>query len=130
MMIEKKSFFERCLEDGGVAQVYVHRLPGLDLPTNIKTPTMLEYGWSQPIKIPDLTWSDQGISATLSFDQTPYATFVPWSAVVAIAPKGQGLVVAWYYNVPGSVQDEVTLQPAVSTPAPKRPNLSVVRDEA
>jgi hypothetical protein len=126
MMIDKQDFFARCLEDGGVAQVYVHRLPGLDIPASVATPLMLEYGWSQPIQIPDLRWTDQGIYATLSFNQTPYPTFVPWSTVVAISPKGQGVIVAWDWNVPSIVQDDVVHQPTL--PLDKKRGLSIVKD--
>jgi hypothetical protein len=112
MLIDKTSFFAQCLENGSVAEVYVQQVPGLDIPATVTLPAKLEYGWSMPIRIPDLTWSTVGITATLSFDQTPYKTFVPWAAVIAMAPKGQGLVVAWDFCVPASVQEEVTLLPS------------------
>ena len=125
-MIDKMVFFAQCLDDEGVAQVYVRTIPGpdLQLPAGVELPIMLEYGWNMPIQIPDLKWTARGITATLSFNQTPYTTFVPWEAVVAISPRGAGCVVAWEGYVPGFVQAEVTHQPAAPS---KRPSLSVMK---
>ena len=125
-MIDKLPFFARCLEDGGTAQVHVLQTPGLDVPADVTMPAMLEYGWSLPIPIPDLRWTDQGIFATLSFNQTHYPTFVPWSSVVAIAPKGQGLIVAWEWTLPGAFQAEVDHRPAA--PVEKKRGLSLVKN--
>ena len=130
-MINKMPFFAQCLEDGGTAQVYVRRLPGLDIPAEVETPAMLEYGWNLPIPIPDLRWDLEGIRATLSFSQTPYKTRVPWEAIVAIAPKGQGCIVAWDQYVPAVVQDAVPLVAPFNVPETtekKARHLSVVRE--
>jgi len=127
MIVDKLPFFAKCLEDGGTVQIYVRSYPGLDVPADVTTPNMFEYGWSLPIKIPDLTWNEVGISATLSFCRTPYKTFVPWEAVVAMGPKGGGCVVAWENYVPAFVQDSVNPLPAAPSEK-KRPALSVVRN--
>ena len=112
MLIDKMTFFAQCLDDCGVAEVYVQHVPGLDVPATVAIPAKLEYGWNMPVRIHDLTWNAVGISATLSFDQTPYETFVPWTSIIAMAPKGQGLIVAWDFCVPASVQNKVTLLPS------------------
>jgi hypothetical protein len=84
-----------------------------------------------PIPIPDLKWDTRGISATLSFDQSPFATFVPWEAVVAIGPKGQGVVVSWEFYVPALVQEAVDPRPAApETTKRARPTLSIVRGDS
>jgi len=112
-MIDKMVFFAQCLDDEGVAQVYVRTIPGpdLQLPAGVELPIMLEYGWNMPIQIPDLKWTARGITATLSFNQTPHKTFVPWDAVVAISPRGQGVMVSWEWYVPSFAQSEVTRHP-------------------
>ena len=50
------------------------------------TPVCLEYELDAVVPIPDLVADDEGIRATLSFSRQPHATFVPWKAVMAMAP--------------------------------------------
>jgi hypothetical protein len=45
---------------------------------------ILQYGYNMPVPITDLAVDERGISATLSFQRVPHATFVPWSAVFAM----------------------------------------------
>lgn len=45
---------------------------------------VLHYPLHPVIPIPDLRADSTGISATLSFDQTPHKTFVPWTAVLGL----------------------------------------------
>ena len=128
MIFNKIPIFARCLEDGGVAQVYVRHVPGLRIPASVVPPAVLEYGWSMPISIPDHKWDNKGISATLSFDQSPFHTFVPWDAIVAIGPKGQGVIVSWDFYVPAVVQEEVNPQPAAPDSTKRTlPTLFIVR---
>src|ERR1700690_3102192 len=57
------------------------------VPPEIYTPghlLVLEYGLSMPNPISNFKVDDDGIYATLSFNQTPTDTFVPWFTVVAI----------------------------------------------
>jgi len=121
MMLDKIPTFTSCLEErGGVAQVYVRDWPGLRLPAGVTLPTMLEYGWGLPIPMLDLSCGETGIRATLSFNQTPFDTFVPWEAVVAIAPRGRGVVVCWENYSAGAPFEQVSPRP----PAPRsRPAL-------
>jgi hypothetical protein len=46
---------------------------------------VLHYPLHPVIPIPDLKIDTKGISATLSFDRQPHATFVPWAAVLGMA---------------------------------------------
>jgi hypothetical protein len=50
---------------------------------------IFSYGLDMPVPIPDLSFDDSGISATLSFSRVPHATFVPWEAVVGIRGFGE-----------------------------------------
>jgi hypothetical protein len=50
---------------------------------------VLSYGLDMPVPIPDLTVTDAGISATLSFSRESHATFVPWESVVGILGFGE-----------------------------------------
>lgn len=59
---------------------------GVEVPDQFKQLPQLQlvYGWNLPIKIPDLRWDADALTATLSFGGVPFPTRVPWSAVVAM----------------------------------------------
>jgi hypothetical protein len=86
----KKVFFEHALELGEVAVRFDGKTPGVKIPEGIdcKGLVTLVYGLNQPKPIPDLTISEAGISATLSFNNAPHPTFVPWEEVRSIGGEG------------------------------------------
>jgi hypothetical protein len=87
----------------------------------------LDYGYALKPPIPDLDVGDDGIRGTLSFNRTPFFTFVPWSAVYLIADfDGNGAV--WQDDIPadlleGSVESEPPKPPDEPKPS-KRPRPS------
>ena len=86
-MENKKDVFEKELAECQEVSILVREAPGLLLPAHVMPvdkPTVLVYGLDMAIPIDDLEVTDEGISATLSFQRTPMPTFVPWDAVVAI----------------------------------------------
>ena len=97
--------FDRMMRDcGGVLIKIDGTVAALAVPSTLRgNRFVLDYDRFAAIPIPDLETTEHGIRATLSFSRTPIATFVPWSAVVAMAPKREPL------------QEE-----------PKRPKLSMV----
>lgn len=95
MKIHKLPTFAACLEEGGVACVFIVPSKTLKIAPGLLYPAMLEYGFSMPNPIPDLRWTEEGIYATLSFNVTPFETFVPWASVVGIGPKGGDFMVNW-----------------------------------
>lgn len=54
---------------------------------------IVEYGLSLPVPIPELHVDEAGIRATLSFNRTPHATFIPWAAVRSVQQRGPQHVV-------------------------------------
>jgi hypothetical protein len=61
--------------------------PGLNNRHNVgSNHVVLTYELEPVVPIPDLEVTDEGVRATLSFDRTPFATFVPWNAVLTMAP--------------------------------------------
>lgn len=81
----------------GLAEYYTVRLvvgfhPGVVLPASVRTPAWeagqedmhLDYGLDMAVPIDDLEADTLGVSATLSFDRSPFMTIVPWEAVVAM----------------------------------------------
>jgi hypothetical protein len=66
---------------------------------------VLQYGRDMPVRIPDLKVTEQGVSATLSFDRSARFTHVPWTAVFAIVdPQGRG---SWFAeDVPREVSQK------------------------
>lgn len=77
------------------AFIITNRNAKTELPTDLQENSpvcVLEYGLNMPTPIPDLEVTDDGIKATLSFNQTPTPTFVPWSEVVGIGIQGETMI--------------------------------------
>lgn len=84
-----KQVFEAGLASCPVVQVRFFNYPTLIVPRSVRPTkpwghTMFEYGLNMPISIPDLTITDEGISATLCIGRESHHTFVPWEAVIGI----------------------------------------------
>lgn len=106
--------------------VYVHLDPRSD---SVRVPAwfkkqpqlVLQIGLRMAIPIPDLDVSDEGISCTLSFNRSPHACSIPWSAVFAlVGDNGRGMV--W----PDDVPKEVAAQAAQQQVKPEKPKLKAV----
>jgi hypothetical protein len=86
--------FEHLLCHNGVRLVVNTSTGGLRLPLHLydEARIALVYELEPVVPIPDLEVTAEGVRATLSFDRTPFATFVPWGAVLAMRPMHQELV--------------------------------------
>jgi hypothetical protein len=94
----------------------------------------LDYGYGLSPPIADLVVDERGIQATLSFNRTPFLTFVPWASVFLIADfDGNGAV--WKEDIPTDLLDGVQESPASDggtdlapptppPPGPKKPRPS------
>ena len=95
--LDNKTLFERALADFYSVHLAVICHPDVVLPETIKTPEWrekkkaitLEYGLDMPVPIIDMVTTDVGVTATLSFSREPFATFVPWAAVVGLQCDGR-----------------------------------------
>lgn len=83
----KKTLFNTLLRVDDVFVLIPHQHTELVLPKGLTYPLNLEYGLFLLNPIKDLQVSSRGISAVLSFQQTPTETFVPWEAVGAIKAR-------------------------------------------
>ena len=119
------------LLESSEARVHIDaRRPGVKLPVHLLGDghVCLDYGYSLRPVIPDLTVDDEGISATLSFRNTPTPTFVPWSAIYLISNfEGRGAV--WQSDIP----DDMMVGPlaegsegALEKPAAPPPRLAKI----
>jgi hypothetical protein len=93
---EKHLRFDDLLEKDWVTIHLDSRRPGVKLPRQFmgEPDFRLQYGKGMPRPIRDLFTTDEGITATLSFDGQPQLTHVPWSAVFLITDRnGRG---RWY----------------------------------
>jgi len=79
----RKQIFLAMLQEGPVA-VLVAAHKEVVVADTVAMPCVLHYGLNMPVPIPNFQITDQGIVAILSFNRTPWETFVPWEAVVAI----------------------------------------------
>lgn len=92
--------------------VFVHLDPRLDavrVPDHLRRQPqlVLQVGLDMPVAIPDLRVTSEGVSATLSFQRTPFACWVPWSAVFALLDeRGKGML--WPEDLPTEIAAEVS----------------------
>lgn len=94
----KRALFEAALSEGTI-QVTIIAVPRLDVPAPIRIDgTVLDYGDNMAKPIPDLETTNDGISATLSFQNKPIKTFVPWSAIVRMQMAGK-FIALWPIEV-------------------------------
>jgi hypothetical protein len=112
------------------------RRDGVVLPSRLRADghVRLDYGYRLQPPIPDLVVDDDGIRATLSFNRTPFATFVPWSAVYLIADyDGNGAV--WQEDIPEDLLHAppndplptAEAAPIKDEPPPKKPRPSYLK---
>jgi hypothetical protein len=93
---EKRLRFDDLLQRGWVTIHLDSRRPGVKLPAEFMGAAdfRLQYGRDMPRPIPDLATTDEGVTATLSFDGQQEPTHVPWQAVFLITDRqGRG---RWY----------------------------------
>lgn len=79
-----KKFIALGMYESGRLQVFFNTCAeGVVIPEHVRAypQGQFDYGAELPIPIPDLVIDDSGISATLSFNRTPFKTFLPWGAV-------------------------------------------------
>jgi hypothetical protein len=82
----KKDAFTQLIEEGWISLHVDARHPdvAVPLPLRMESRLILAYGHDMPKPITDLVVDDRGVSATLSFNDRPFGTFIPWEAVYVI----------------------------------------------
>lgn len=116
----KHQVAEELLNEGAVFIHFDPRVEGVVAPLYLKDQPQLvfQFGYGLAVPIPDLFIDEEGISGTLSFQRTPHACFVPWSAAFAIVGEdGRGLI------FPESMPPEIRAE--VDREASRRARLSV-----
>lgn len=80
--------FNHLLCHNGVVVTVNPGAAGVALPLHLRDQprVVLTYELEPVVPIPDLEVTDEGVRATLSFERKPFATFVPWGAVLAMGP--------------------------------------------
>ena len=80
--------FEHLLCHNGVVVAVNVAAAGVVLPPHLRDRlhVVLNYELDPVVPIPDLEVTAEGVRAMLSFGRQPFATFVPWTAVLAMAP--------------------------------------------
>jgi len=77
------------------------RREGVIVPAHLRNQSMvsLQFGDCLPIPIRDLNVTDEGITATLSFNRSPFWCSIPWDVIYAITDvPGKGI--AWVEDIP------------------------------
>ncbi len=81
---EKLQAFKRGLEKGVVMVVLDARRPGVSVPSQFAKRPNLGLNYSYDYRLPDFAFDEQGVSATLSFDEGYFYCLVPWEAVYRV----------------------------------------------
>jgi stringent starvation protein B len=98
----KKEVLDSFLENGS-ARIFIDpRRAGAVVPQWFsKQPELvLRVGYTLSPPIPDLKVSEEGVSATLSFNRSPYLCRMPWAVIFAIVSDVSGRGVVWPEDVP------------------------------
>jgi hypothetical protein len=116
----KKALFETLLSEENVL-VEFYPDHNTKIPEFLITPNTgmirFQYGLDMPTPIPDLLLTEKGIEATLSFNQTPHHTFVPWTQIFAMHTDNINVV---FRNIPGT-------KPSPPTVTDTKPRLTLVK---
>ena len=105
------------LERGNVFLHIDPRLTGVVVPPwlNDQPQLVLQVGMDMPVPIPNLHVDEEGVSGTLSFNRSPFACFIGWDAVFALAgDDGRGMV--WPESLPPEIADEIDRETGRSAP--------------
>ncbi len=94
--------------------MFVHldpRAPEVRVPEYLRRQPqlVLQVGLDMPIPVPDLVVTSAGLGATLSFQRTPFACWVPWAAVFALLDDA-GKGVLWPEDLPAEIAAEVSAE--------------------
>lgn len=106
--LSKRDALESLLGHGDVLIQLDPRVAGVDVPPDLHDQALLvlRIGLDMPVPIPDLSITNTGIRATLSFNRQPYCVDVPWRAVFGMVSEGgQGLL--WTRDVPDEVMQQM-----------------------
>ena len=117
----KREVFELLLKDSEARVSLDARVAGVVVPERFKNlPNLgLDYSYNFQPPITDITLTDEGIAATLSFAGKGFLTFVPWAAIFAIADfKGRGMF--WAQDVPQEVIDKTKAPTPRTEPLPPK----------
>jgi stringent starvation protein B len=118
------------LQQSDVSILLDARLDGVVVPLKFKQnhALVLELGLNLTVPIPDLDIGESGITATLSFDRTPFWCYIPWPAIYAMLVNNEGGLL-FHQSKPADVNIMPT-PPAPSEPTNKRSNsFSLVEDD-
>lgn len=115
--------------------VIPHRavLPPALTTTDEKAETIvLQVGYDMPVSIPDLDVSEEGVTATLSFDRKAFKVRLPWASIAGMSIDETlfiGFDVGWLERLPASKPGAFDQVPSRQVPSrPKAPGLRLVTE--
>lgn len=124
-IVSKRDVFLKLLAQGATYIRADATKPNVVVPSGLNSAMlMLAFGYNLPLPTDDVQASDEGITATLSFDRQPFAVTIPWNTIwMIVDEQGRGLV--WEEDVPMGVKQIASGGPvsfvASPPPIPKAP---------
>lgn len=84
---KKLQVFTKGLEQGIVMITLDPRCEGVSLPSQFSKNAYLSLNFAYGYNLPDFAFDEEGVSATLSFDEGYFYCLIPWKAVFRIGDE-------------------------------------------
>jgi hypothetical protein len=84
---EKLEAFKEGLDKGVIMITLDATRQGVSVPSQFSRSTHLSLNYSYRYNLPDFAFDEEGVSATLSFDEGYFYCLVPWEAVYRIGDR-------------------------------------------
>lgn len=102
--VEKHKAFCKMIDLGMTTVVLDARCPDVCVPAAFKNESDLRLNFSHRFELNDFGYSEEGVSATLSFPTGPFYCKVPWESVFAIQSQVTKHGTVWPKDVPKDLQ--------------------------
>ncbi len=124
----KRQIVTQLLEEEDFILMLVHpQVPGVVLPEDLMKSTQpvgINIGWRMAIPAPDLTLSEDKVSCTLSFNQTPFFCEFPWPSIMQVSVSDEHMI--WIESPPEPVAKAPEEPRKRKSSSGERPKLKLV----
>ncbi len=98
---KKKALFHNWLDHGCVTVLFDARASGVKVPKEFAGRGDLRLNFSYDFLVPDFSFDDDNVWATLSFDSGEFYCFVPWRTVYGLQSEVLHQGAVWFDSFPG-----------------------------
>ncbi|MCA9507174.1 MAG: hypothetical protein KC505_01985 [Myxococcales bacterium] len=106
---KKRALFAEWLEHGTVMVLFDARASEVKVPTEFSVQGSLRLNFCYDFHVPDFSFNEYGVWATLSFDSGEHFCMVPWASVYGIQSTTLKSDAIWFEHFPADLQPELVL---------------------